>query len=108
MLRQEGQRISRHYYDLHCLFSSEMGQAALADRSPAIDCITPARMFFDRPDLALASAAPGSFALAPVEGAVETPRRDYPNMTAMIFGGKGAAWFCQRGRRQLVYVLALM
>jgi hypothetical protein len=28
-LRHEGQQISRHYYDLHCLSNSETGQAAL-------------------------------------------------------------------------------
>lgn len=32
VLRQEGQRVSRHYYDLHCLLGSEVGKAALADR----------------------------------------------------------------------------
>lgn len=43
-------------------------------------------MFFDRPDYDLASAAPGSFALIPVDGMVEALRRDYGNTTAMIFG----------------------
>ena len=30
VLRQEGQRVSRHYYDLHCLLASETGKAALS------------------------------------------------------------------------------
>lgn len=86
VLRQEGQRVSRHYYDLHCLLGSEVGKAALADRDLGADCVRHARMFFDRPDYDLASAAPGSFALAPVDGMVEALNRDYANTTSMIFG----------------------
>src|SRR5262245_20382412 len=32
-LRQEGQRVSPHYYDLHCLLNSAVGGAALAAES---------------------------------------------------------------------------
>ena len=85
-LRQEGQRISRHYYDLHQLVRSEMGQAALSDVELAGDCVRHARMFFDRPDYDLASAQPGSFALAPVAGMTDALRRDYVNTAGMIFG----------------------
>jgi hypothetical protein len=31
-LRQAGQRVSSHYYDLHCLTQSETGKAAVAGR----------------------------------------------------------------------------
>lgn len=64
VLRQEGQRISRHYYDLHCLIGNDIGRAALEDLALAKDCVAHARMFFDRPDYDLASAEPGSFAIA--------------------------------------------
>jgi Nucleotidyl transferase AbiEii toxin, Type IV TA system len=60
VLRQEGQRVSRHYYDLHCLMTSDKGQAALASPDLALDCVRHARMFFDRPDYDLASAVAGS------------------------------------------------
>ncbi len=86
MLRQEGQRISRHYYDLHQLVGSEVGQAALVDLDLARDCVRHARMFFGRPDYDLASAEPGSFALVPVEGMTDALRQDYANTAAMIFG----------------------
>lgn len=86
VLRQDGQRVSRHYYDLHCLFGSEVGQAALADRDLSSDCVRHARMFFDRPDYDLASAFPGTFAIAPVGSMVDALKRDYANTTAMIFG----------------------
>jgi hypothetical protein len=85
-LRQEGQRVSRHYYDLHCLIGSSVGKNALADRDLARDCVRHARMFFDRPDYDLESAQSGTFAIAPIEGMIEALRRDYANTVAMIFG----------------------
>jgi hypothetical protein len=63
VLRQEGQRVSRHYYDLHCLLGCEAGKTALADGKLGVDCVRHACMFFDRPDLDLASAVPGTFAI---------------------------------------------
>lgn len=86
VLRQEGQRVSRHYYDLHCLMVSDVGRAALANPELAADCVLHARMFFDRPDYDLTSATPGSFAIAPMAGMIEALRRDYSNTVAMIFG----------------------
>ena len=86
VLRQEGQRVSRHYYDLHCLLASEVGGAALADRDLGADCVRHARMFFDRPDYDLASAVAGTFAIAPVGAMVDALSHDYASTTAMIFG----------------------
>lgn len=63
-LRQEGQGVSRHYYDIHCLFHSP-AEPALRDRALGADCVRHARMFFDRPDFDLASAKPGTFAISP-------------------------------------------
>jgi hypothetical protein len=39
-LRQEGQRISRHYYDLHVLSRSTIGEQAVADRPLGGECVT--------------------------------------------------------------------
>ena len=86
VLRQEGQRVSRHYYDLHCLLGSDVGRAALAEPTLGADCVRHARMFFDRPDYDLASAIPGSFAIAPTGAMIDALSRDYANTTAMIFG----------------------
>ena len=86
VLRQEGQRVSRHYYDLHCLLNSDVGLAALGDLDLGADCVRHARMFFNRPDMDLASARPGTFAIEPVEGMVTALKDDYANTTAMIFG----------------------
>ena len=85
-LRQEGQRISRHYYDLHCLFNSTVGDAALAAENLAIDCVRHARLFFDRPDFDLVSAQPGSWAIEPSAGMLERLQTDYAKTIPMIFG----------------------
>ncbi len=84
-LRQEGQRISRHYYDLHRLLNSPAG-AAVEDLELGEDCVRHARMFFDRADFDLASAKPGSFALVPTGDMLDGLRRDYAAMAPMIFG----------------------
>ena len=87
VLRQEGQRVSRHYYDLHCLLNSDVvGKAAPADGALGTDCVRHARMFFDRPDLDLASAVPGTFAVAPSDKMADALRTDYAKTTAMVFG----------------------
>lgn len=52
----------------------------------AEDCVRHARMFFNRPDLDLASAVPGSFALTPHDGMLADLRRAYEAMSGMIFG----------------------
>lgn len=85
-LRQEGQRVSRHYCDLHCLLRSDVGKAALADRELGADCVHHARMFFDRRDYDLASAQTGTFALTLTAAIAGTLERDYASTAAMIFG----------------------
>jgi hypothetical protein len=85
-LRGGGQRISRHYYDLHRLVASEPGAGAIADADLGADCVAHARMFFNRPDYDLASAAPPTFALSPRGEMVDALRRDYTLMVPMIFG----------------------
>ena len=89
-LRQEGQRVSRHYYDLHCLLRSDVGEAALANWNLGADCVHHARMFFDRPDYDLASAIPGTLAITPTGAMASALENDYANTTAMIFGAAPA------------------
>jgi hypothetical protein len=85
-LRGGGQRVSRHYYDLHQLAASQTGVEALADAALGADCVKHARMFFNRPDFDLASAVPGTFALVPHDAMIEQLRTDYNAMQGMIFG----------------------
>ena len=58
----------------------------MEDADMAEDCVRHARMFFNRPDLDLASAVPGSFALKPHDGMLADLRRDYGAMSGMVFG----------------------
>jgi hypothetical protein len=86
VLRGGGQRISRHYYDLYRLLDSSPGRKAANDFDLAIDCVRHARMFFNSPDLNLATAAPGSFTLSPNRDMAADLARDYTAMAGMIFG----------------------
>jgi len=85
-VRQQGNRVSRHYYDLYRLFSSEAGANAIKNLPLGVDCVRHALMFFNRPDYELQSALEGSFAIMPKAGMVDELKRDYQAMTGMIFG----------------------
>ncbi|MGA8429365.1 MAG: nucleotidyl transferase AbiEii/AbiGii toxin family protein [Candidatus Sulfotelmatobacter sp.] len=85
-LRGGGQRVSRHYYDVHRLLTSDDGQNLARDAAMAADCVRHARMFFNRPDFDLATAAPGSYALVPHNGMLANLEQDYNAMSQMIFG----------------------
>ncbi len=86
VLRGQGQRVSRHYYDIHRILQSQLGARAVADRALGADCVAHARMFFNSPDLGLDRAAPGSFSLTPTSAMHEDLRRDYIRMAGMIIG----------------------
>lgn len=86
VLRGEGQRVSRHYYDVHCILQSELGARAIADRTLGADCVAHARMFFNSPDLGLDRAGPGTYSLSATETMLEHLRRDYARMEGMIIG----------------------
>jgi hypothetical protein len=82
--------VSRNYYDLHQLLPTPTGTSAIKDPELGADCVAHARMFFNRPDFDLASAAPGSFALASHDEMIEQLRIDYRAMTDMIYGNPPA------------------
>lgn len=86
VLKGGGNRISRHYYDLHELMQVPVGQAAIADPALGADCVAHARMFFNRPAFDLASAVPPTFTLMPEGGMYDALKQDYTAMSGMIFG----------------------
>ncbi len=86
VLRAGGQRVSRHYYDVHQLMAAGTGASALANPELGRDCVAHARMFFNSRDLDLAHAEPGSFSLTPTDAMIADLRRDYAAMAGMIFG----------------------
>jgi hypothetical protein len=85
-LRHQGQRVSRHYYDIHRLVQAEGAPVWLVDHELAADCATHARLFFGSPDLGLDSAAAGTFTLTPNAAMHDVLGRDYAAMSGMIFG----------------------
>jgi hypothetical protein len=86
VLRHGGQRVSRHYYDVHQLLKNERSPAWLENRALAADCATHARLFFGSNDLGLETAARGTSTLMPPPPMRDALRADYVAMTGMIFG----------------------
>lgn len=84
-LRHGGQRVSRHYYDVHQLVRSEQAPEWLANVPLAEDCARHARLFFGSADLGLDSALHGTFTLTPSGPMRDALRRDYQAMSGMIF-----------------------
>jgi len=85
-LKGNGQRVSRHYYDVCQLLASAVGQKALQDRELGADCVAHARMFFNRPAFDLATAAAPTFSIRLEGKMLDDLRRDYRAMSGMIFG----------------------
>ncbi|MHB8391021.1 MAG: nucleotidyl transferase AbiEii/AbiGii toxin family protein [Acidiferrobacteraceae bacterium] len=85
-LRHGGQRISRHYYDVHQLMQAALAHEWQADHALAIDCAQHARLFFGSVDLGLDTAMPGTFTLTPSAAMRDALARDYAAMSGMIFG----------------------
>ncbi|AUL45898.1 hypothetical protein BTL55_02085 [Bordetella trematum] len=86
LLRQGGQRVSRHYYDVYRLLEHPDAAAWIIDRDLAQDCARHARLFFGSADLRLDIAAHGSFSLMPSDVMRDALARDYEAMGGMIFG----------------------
>lgn len=83
-----GQRLTRHYYDLHRLLASEAGAGAIADTELGRDCLRHRRIFFN--GRWNETAGPGGYRLVPAGSMVEILREDYRRMTGMIFGAPPA------------------
>jgi hypothetical protein len=85
-LRHGGQRVSRHYYDVHQLMQADGFSEWLKNRELARDCARHARLFSGSSDLGLATAEPGTFTLVPAEGMRDALAKDYEAMIGMVFG----------------------
>jgi Nucleotidyl transferase AbiEii toxin, Type IV TA system len=85
-LRHGGQRISRHYYDVHQLMQATSAKDWRANHTLAVDCAQHARMFFGSTDFGLDAAVPGTFTLMPSVEMRDALARDYVAMSGMVFG----------------------
>lgn len=86
-LRHGGQRVSRHYYDVHQLMKTEHAKDWLKDNALAEDCARHARLFFGSADLGLEAAKRGTFTLMPSRAMRDALTRDYEAMAGMVFHG---------------------
>lgn len=86
VLRKQGHRVSRHYYDIHKLMQSPVMPNAISDKNLAMDCAQHALIFFGRPDSDLEQAVPGSLTITPTTDMISILERDYQEMSGMIFG----------------------
>ena len=62
-LRHGGQRVSRHYYDVHQLMQASGTHEWQADQAIAIDCAQHSRLVFGCADLGLVAAEPVTLSL---------------------------------------------
>ncbi|MDB5795300.1 MAG: hypothetical protein JWR25_1679 [Noviherbaspirillum sp.] len=85
-LRHGGQRVSRHYYDVHQLMQASSAAAWQTDHALALDCARHARLFFGSAYLGLDTAIPGTFTLTPSLAMRDALARDYEAMAGMVFG----------------------
>lgn len=85
-LRHGGQRVSRHYYDVHQLMQAASAHEWQADHVLAINCAQHARLFFGSVDLGLDTALPGIFTLMPGVAMRDALVKDYAAMSGMVFG----------------------
>lgn len=85
-LRQGGQRVSRHYYDVFCLLAADTDAVWRSNQVLAQDCAAHARLFFDMAGLGLDKARHGSYTLMPSGRMMDSVIRDYEAMAGMIFG----------------------
>lgn len=85
-LRNNGNRISRHYYDLHMLLNNAVGKNTIKDIELGKECAQHASIFFFDKDSKQNSAAEGNFLINPSDEMIPALHRDYEQMSTMIFG----------------------
>jgi hypothetical protein len=85
-LKNDGNRISRHYYDLQMLLNNVVGQHAIKDMNLGKECALHASIFFFDKDSQQNAAAEGNFLIYPSEAMIPALRKDYEQMSMMIFG----------------------
>lgn len=80
-----GARLSRHLYDIHCIYKAK--PACVADISLLSDVVKhKARYFFDKKANYEAAAMPGTLTLVPEGKIKDNFESDYANMDSMFYG----------------------
>jgi len=80
------ERLSRHYYDLYCLYRHELGRKALKRGELLERVVQHKRLFFAQAWANYDTAKPGTFHLVPPVARIAALQKDYAAMQTMIFG----------------------
>ena len=94
---KDGDRTSRHYYDVAMMTETATGKAALADRK-MLDCVRAhAQVAFRQAWRKLEEAVPGTILVVPPDKLVPILEADYHAMQGMMFGdAPDFAWVLER------------
>jgi len=79
-------RYSRHYYDMYCLFNSDVKDSAMNDLELLKQVVNFKMKFYPRKWAKYEEAVPGTMKLLPPENRFSDLKKDYDDMHAMFFG----------------------
>ncbi len=81
-----GPRLSRHYYDVFCLYQGDIGERALGQAHLLESVVRHKSLFFRSGWANYETAVPGSIRISPTEARIDDLKRDYQAMAEMFFG----------------------
>ena len=81
-----GDRLSRHYYDVHKMINAGVSDLALKDMSLLTDVIANKKKYFRASWAQYEEAKPGTLQIVPNEILIKSLELDYKSMEQMIFG----------------------
>ena len=81
-----GDRYSRHFYDVACLYKTDVGRSAIKNVELLLKVAEHKAVFFASAWANYDEARPGTLRLVPPDSRLGELRRDYQSMREMIFG----------------------
>jgi len=90
--KQIKSRMSRHLYDLHCLYNSEIGKKAVFDRALLSRVIVNRKTYFHYPWLDYDTMKPGRFVLIPRDERIDFWRSDYDTLQKEMIVGNAPSF----------------
>ncbi len=85
-LKRDGERVSRHYFDLHSLLKAPEAAVWVKNDVLPRDCALHAELFFGSATSMLQEAKRGTYALSPAPEMAKLLATDYGRMAGMVFG----------------------
>lgn len=90
--KPRGRRMSRHYYDLHCLITKGVADRAAVDKELFKRCAEHRQVFFRQNWVDYDTLKPGSLRVRPADAHVADWRKDYEQMQGPMFFGNAPAF----------------